>query len=75
MSFYDLQVSFEQIDYAFAKKLDKHFWARQKEETFIFVGKWLDNLESREISSSKFFDYFSRSGIKNFEGMDPVFVQ
>ena len=26
-------------------------------------------------SSSKIFDCFSRSGIKNFEGMDPVFVQ
>ena len=49
MSFYALHVSFEQIYYAFAKKLHKLFWARLKQETFAFVGKWLEHLKSREI--------------------------
>ena len=49
MSFYALQVSFEQIYYAFAEKPDKLLWARLKEKTFAFVGKWLEHLESREI--------------------------
>ena len=48
MSFYALQVSFQQIFYAFAFKPDKFFWARLKEKTFAFVGKWLEHLESRE---------------------------
>ena len=48
MSFYALQVSFEQIYYAFAKKPDKLFRARLKEKTFAFVGKWLEHMESRE---------------------------
>ena len=38
MSFYALQVSFEQIYYAFAKKQDKLFWTRRKEKTFVCVG-------------------------------------
>ena len=49
MSFYALQVNSEQIFYAFPKKLDELFWARMKEKTFAFVGKWLEHLESREI--------------------------
>ena len=49
LSFYALQVSFEQIYYAFAKKPNKLFWARLKEKTFAFMGKWLEHLESREI--------------------------
>ena len=49
MSFHALQVSFEQIYYAFAKKPDKLFWARLKEKIFAFMGKWLERLESREI--------------------------
>ena len=49
MSFYGLQVSFEQIYYAFAKKPDKLFWARLKKVTFAFAGKRLEHLESREI--------------------------
>ena len=49
MSFYALQVSFEQIYYAFAKKPDKLFRARVEEKTFAFVGKRLEHLESREI--------------------------
>ena len=49
MSFYALQVSFEQIHYAIAKKPDKLFWAGLKELIFAFVGKWLEHLESREI--------------------------
>ena len=49
MAFDALQVSFEQTYYAFAKKPDKLFWARLKEKTFAFVGKWLEHLESREI--------------------------
>ena len=48
-SFYVLQVSFEQIYYAFAKKPDKLFWARLKEEIFAFVGKWLEHMENREF--------------------------
>ena len=47
--FYLLQVSFEQIFYAFAKKPDKLFWARLKEKFFACVGKKLEHLESREI--------------------------
>ena len=47
--FYALQVSFEQIYYAFAMKPDELFWARLKEKTFAFVGKGLEHLESREI--------------------------
>ena len=34
-----LQVSFEQIYYAFAKKPDKLFWAKLNEKSFAFVGK------------------------------------
>ena len=49
MSFYGLQVSLEQIYYAFAKKPDKLVWARLKEVTFAFAGKQLEHLESREI--------------------------
>ena len=49
MSLYALQVSSEQIYYAFAKKPDKLFWARLKGKTFAFVGKRLEHLESREI--------------------------
>ena len=49
MTFYALQVSFEQICYAFAKKPDKLFWARLKEKTFAFVGKRLEHSESREM--------------------------
>ena len=49
MSFYALKVSFEQIFYAFAKEPDKLFWARLKEKTFAFAGKWLEHLESRKI--------------------------
>ena len=49
MSFYALQVSFQQIYYAFAKKPDKLFWTRLKEKTFAIVGKWLEQLECRGI--------------------------
>ena len=49
MSFYVLQVSFQRFYYAFAKKLDKLFSARLKEKTFAFVGKRLEDLESRKI--------------------------
>ena len=49
MSFYALEVSFEQIFYATSKKPDKLFWARLKEKIFAFVAKRLEHLESREI--------------------------
>ena len=49
MSFYGLQVSFEQVYYAFAKKPDKLFWTRLKKVNFAFAGKQLEHLESREI--------------------------
>ena len=49
MSFYDLQVSFQQIYYAFAQKPDKLFWAGLKKVTFAFAGKQLEHLESRGI--------------------------
>ena len=49
MSFNALQVSFEQIHYAFARKSEKLFWARLKEKIFAFVGKLLEHLETREI--------------------------
>ena len=49
MTFYALQVSLEQIYYAFAKKPDKLFWARLKEKILAFVGKRLEHLESRAI--------------------------
>ena len=49
MFFYTLQVSYEQIFYAFAKKPDKLFWARLKEKIFAFVGKRLKHLENEEI--------------------------
>ena len=49
MSFYALQVSFEQIYYAFAKKPDELFWVRLMEKIFAFVGNWLEHLESKEI--------------------------
>ena len=49
MSFHALQVSFEQIYYAFAKKPDKLFSARLKEKTFAFVGKRLELMESKDI--------------------------
>ena len=37
MSFYALQVCFEEIYYANAKQPDKHFWERLKEKIFAFV--------------------------------------
>ena len=46
MSFYALQVSYEQIYYAFGKKQDKLFWARLKEKLFAIVGKLFDHMES-----------------------------
>ena len=49
MSFYGLQVSFEQIYCAFSWKPEKLFWARLKKVTFAFAGKQLEQLESREI--------------------------
>ena len=49
MSFYGLQVSFEQIYYVFAQKPDKLFWERLKEGAFAFVGKKLEHLENGEI--------------------------
>ena len=49
MSIYALQVSFEQISYAFAKKPDKLFWARLKEKIFAILSKYLEHLEIREI--------------------------
>ena len=49
MSFHALQVWFEQIYYAFAKKPDELFWARLKEKTFAFVGKRLEQWDSREL--------------------------
>ena len=49
MSCSALQVSFEQIYYAFGKKPDKLFWARLKEKTFAFVGFCLEHWERREI--------------------------
>ena len=49
MSFYGLQISFEQIYYAFAKKPDKLFWARLMKVAFAFAGKRLEHLENREI--------------------------
>ena len=47
MSFYALQVSFEQIYYAFAEKLDKLFWTRLKEKGFVFEEKRLEHLQKR----------------------------
>ena len=49
MSFYALQVSFERIYHAFAKKPDKLFWARLKKVAFAFAGKRLERLERKEI--------------------------
>ena len=48
-SFYALQVSFEQVYYAFAKKPDYLFWTTLQEVTFAFVANWLEQLDSREI--------------------------
>ena len=47
--FFALQVSFEKIYYGFSEKPDKLFWTKPKEEIFVFLGKWLEHLESREI--------------------------
>ena len=49
MSFYALQVSFEQIYHAFAQKLDKLFWATVLEVTSALMGKKLEHLEDNEI--------------------------
>ena len=49
LSFYALQLSFEQIHYAFAKKPDTLRYSRLKEKIFAFVGKRVEHLESREI--------------------------
>ena len=49
MSFYGLQVSFEQIYYAFAMKPDKLFWARLKKVAFAFAGKRLEHWDFKEI--------------------------
>ena len=49
ISFYALQVSFEQIYYAFAEKPDKLFWARLREKTFAFAGKRLKHLDTKDI--------------------------
>ena len=46
LSFCALQISFEQIYYAFAGKLDKIFWARLKEKSFAIARKWLRNMQS-----------------------------
>ena len=43
MSFYSFQVSFEEIYYTFAKKLDKIFRTTLKEKTFAIVGKRLEH--------------------------------
>ena len=49
MCFYVLQVSFEQIYFAFAEKLEKVFRTRLKERTFAFVGKRLEHLKAGEV--------------------------
>ena len=46
MSFYALQISFEEIYYAFAERPDKLFGTRLKQNTFEFAGKSLDYLAS-----------------------------
>ena len=68
MSFYALQVCFEQIYYAFAKKPDKLFWARLKKVTFAFAGKQLEHLESIGIlcvHRAKFFNALNVRRYKN----------
>ena len=67
MSFHALQVSFEQIYYAFATKPDKLFWARLKEKIFAFVGNCLENLESGEslcVQCPKFLTVSAGPGYK-----------
>ena len=49
MSYYALRVSFEKVYYTIAEEPDRFFWARLKEKTFAFVGKWLEHLEIRVI--------------------------
>ena len=69
---------FEKIYYTFAQEPDKLFWARLKEKDFCISGKLIGTLEEYRnfvCSSSKNFDCFSRSGVKNVQGMDPVFLQ
>ena len=47
MFFYALQFCFEKSYLTFAQEPDKFFWARLKEKTFAFVGKWLEHLGNR----------------------------
>ena len=49
MSFYALQVSLQQIYYAFTEKPEKLFWTRPNEKPFAFAGNRLKHLESRDI--------------------------
>ena len=49
MSFYAVQVSFEQTYYPFPKETDESFRARLPEKTFTFAGKRLEELDSGEI--------------------------
>ena len=77
MSFYALQLSFEQTYHAFAKKPDKLFWATLKEKIFAIVGKGLEHLESKEIYCAhrpNFLSVSAGTGEKKIEGLDPVLV-
>ena len=79
ISFYALQVSFEQIFFGIRKKKpDKILWARLKEKSFALQGKLLEHLESGEIfcvRRSKCLSVSACPVYKILGEMYPVFVQ
>ena len=78
-SFNALQVSFEQIYYAFAERPDKLFWARLKKLAVAFAGKRLEHLESTEtlcVHHPKTSSVSTGQGYKTSMGLTgPLFVQ
>ena len=60
-----LQISFEQIYWAFAVKPDKLFWTEQKKMNLVFLGKNFEHLELREklcVQSSKVSNFSAGRG-------------
>ena len=49
MSFYVLQVSFQQIYYLLAQRLDSLFWTKLKGMTFAVAEEQMGHLESTDV--------------------------
>ena len=77
MSFCASQVYFEKIHNTFAEETDKLFWTRLKKMLFHFCERDLNTGGANKFvcSSSKVLIVSADLAKKNFEGVDPVFVQ